>query len=587
MPNASHPVALLIAGEDELPETQRVWGTGGWLPPEQREALDWLGLVRLLGWSVEVVRNSSLPDVSTLSRELRCIIHCDRDETMIAERVAWFRAVLASLPVLIVAAAGCAGSPLAHLAGARAGDEVLHGERVEWLGPADPKTWLCRTPLTSQRLLLDDRASVWATLDGAPIIAARPSGCGAIATLAFHPSHARDTAPAATGLLKHLLTRGPLGPVAWLDFQQTMILRMDDPGGAQNIYNKEWCYTKLGGPEWAAVAADLERRDARLSIGYVAGWMDDGDPERGELTVAARPVPRIAGRVHLSPLVQYRDLAGNAPGTLHDYAAEYRGIQMLRAQELAEVELHGYTHIHPDTLAWKEAPDRYDSVTWYRELGSAAGAKLGARRRASHPLTRAVGAFARLFRTQPTTLICPGDEWTNEVLEHALDLGLDVVSSYYLALRHEGRFCWVTHLCAPYLDEPDRTWFDAEIPIVGYFHDRDLAADGPGWMNECLDRWTDAGARRLIDFREFAGAVDCKLSATDSGGGVHIRIFKDGATPLVRPLRLCMHRLGQGLPAHVSVTLNNQTQLVQVDASSASLERVVVPVLLNQAGAEK
>ena len=49
---------LVVASEAEIPPTDRVWGTGGWLQPEQREALDWLTLARLMGWSVHVARRT-------------------------------------------------------------------------------------------------------------------------------------------------------------------------------------------------------------------------------------------------------------------------------------------------------------------------------------------------------------------------------------------------------------------------------------------------------------------------------------------------------------------------------------------------
>ena len=43
---------LLVASDTELPPAERVWGTGGWLPPAAREALDWVTLARLCGWAV-------------------------------------------------------------------------------------------------------------------------------------------------------------------------------------------------------------------------------------------------------------------------------------------------------------------------------------------------------------------------------------------------------------------------------------------------------------------------------------------------------------------------------------------------------
>jgi hypothetical protein len=47
------PTVTLIVSETERP-TGRVWGTGGWTQPKDREALDWLTLARLLGWDVQV-----------------------------------------------------------------------------------------------------------------------------------------------------------------------------------------------------------------------------------------------------------------------------------------------------------------------------------------------------------------------------------------------------------------------------------------------------------------------------------------------------------------------------------------------------
>ena len=29
---------------------------------------------------------------------------------------------------------------------------------------------------------------------------------------------------------------------------------------------------------------------------------------------------------------------------------------------------YGHTHLHPDTAAWRAAPDRFDDMAWYREL---------------------------------------------------------------------------------------------------------------------------------------------------------------------------------------------------------------------------
>ena len=425
------PTVLLLASRDELPPSKRVWGTGGWMPPQDREALDWLTLVRFLGWDVEVVAPTDDPREWLRRSGLVIVIACDPDalgeETMhaIASR-------LNDHPALVVCRAASAGTPLATLASVSRDGQAPAGQLIEWQGPGPRGAWRSGKPLDGQRLLLQPDARPWATIEGAPVVAARPCGRGMVATLGIHPSEARDTDPSGTALMKTLLTWGAPPPVAWLDFDHTLVLRMDDPGGAQNVHSRSWCYPKLNRDAWAAIGRDLAARQGRISLGYVSGWVDDGDERRGRLTIEGQAVARHPGAVYPSPLVRYEDVAGHRPGTIHDYTAEFQGIQALRQSGLADVELHGFTHMHPDREAWARAADRFESrpaTDWYREFGRAAVPALERLAAGDHPLVRALGLFREYFGTAPTTLICPGDQWTDATLARALELGLQLVAS--------------------------------------------------------------------------------------------------------------------------------------------------------------
>jgi hypothetical protein len=555
---------LVIASETELPSDDRIWGTGGWLAPDRREALDWLTLARVHGWSVTVRhREGPIPDGGWFRGNRWIVIACDPD-SLREEQVALLSSRLVNEPLLIVARAGAAGAPWALLAGAAHRPGEVSGKLLHWLGPGPDRRWPCRKLLPAGALELAPGTVPWATLAGAPVIAARRVGRGAVATLAFHPSRIRDEDGAGTALLRHLLIWGSELPVAWLDLEGSLVLRMDDPGGAQNVHFKSWSYPKLGEQAWAALGTELQRHNARLSIGYVAGWVDDGDEARGSLEVDGRRPARAPGQVYPSPLVKYFDRAGNAPGRLQDYEAEYRGIQALRAAGRGDVELHGYTHFHPDTLSWARAADRYEAETWYREFGASAAAALSARPAVEHPLALGIAALESYFRTRPTTLICPGDQWTNAALERALDLGLWLVGSYYLAVSDGHRFCWCQHVCAPYLDEPDAAWFAAGLPVVGYFHDREVALEGAGWVGRWLDRWRECGARRLLDFRELAAAVGRRLDCEVRAGAVSLAVRGTAAPPLVRPLRIAFRRPGSPLPAQMAVALDDEDLLLPV-----------------------
>jgi hypothetical protein len=261
---------------------------------------------------------------------------------------------------------------------------------------------------------------------------------------------------------------------------------------------------------------------------------------------------------------------------LHDYESEFLGIQALRAAGLGDVELHGYAHIHPNGASWAEADDRYDSTSWYRELGQAATAAIDARPPDEHPLVLGVEAFRRYFGVRPTTLIAPGDQWTNDVLERALDLGLHLVSSYYLALRDRARFCWTHHVCAPYLDEPEAAWFDAGLPIVGYFHDREPALEGVEWISRLLDRWQDAGAETFMDFRELASIVGRRLELGERNGNLCLRILSEDVPELVQPLKILVRIPERPLPTRLLTVCDGGELLLEVDVLESSTGRIIL-----------
>jgi hypothetical protein len=549
------------------------------MQPQDREALDWLTLVRFLGWDVEVVSPADDPRGWRRRIGQVTVIACDPD-AVDEEAVDAIASRLNDHPALVVCRAAPGGTPLARLASVSLDGEARAGRSIEWRGPGAPRAWRSARPLDGQRLFLQPDARSWATIEGAPVVAARPYGRGVVATLGIHPSEARDTDPSGTALMKTLLTWGVPPPVAWLDFDETLVLRMDDPGGAQNVHSRSWCYPKLSRDAWAAVGRDLAARRGRISLGYISGWVDDGDESRGRLTIEGRAVARRPGAVYPSPLVRYEDVAGHLPGTVHDYTAEFQGIQALRQAGVADVELHGFTHMHPDREAWVRAADRFESgpaTAWFREFGRAAVPALERLAPADHPLARAMGLFREYFGTRPTTLICPGDQWTDATIVRALEFELQLVASYYLAIRHQDRLCWAQHVCAPYLNQPDRSWFAGGLPVVGYFHDYELAREGAGWMTTWLDRWQEAGARRVIDFRELAAAVGCRLTLHEASRRLTLVLDRRDAPAPVRPFPVRL-RTERESPKRMTVDFDGHAHEVDVETRADGSGRALLPV---------
>ena len=538
----------------QLPAGDRIWGTGGWVSPEEREALDWLTLARFLGWDVDVV------DLASIGRLEADAVIVATDE-LGEEGLGAIDELLGRREILVIARASPGAEETALGTRMGAGDPRA-GTDVAWTGPGPRMRWRTGSPLAYCPLQPPPGGSSWMEIDGKCVAAAAPTGKGTLVTLGFHPSAARDAGHGLTDAMRRMLTLGVAPPVAWLDLSGTVALRMDDPGGAQNVYSRDWSYAKPGTTVYEDIARILSRRNARITVAYTAGWVDDGDAERGRLVVAGTDAERAPGAVHPSPVVRYEDLDGHLPGTVHNYEAEYRGIAALVEKSLAAVEIHGYTHVHPDARAWAVAPDRYDSVEWFRELGPAAAEHLSSVTSVDHPVALAHAAIERWFGSAPEVLVPPGDEWTNESLERALDAGVDLVDSYYAAVRHGNRLAWTTHVCAPYLDEASASWFESPLPLVGYLHDQDLAVHGTGWLEEGLAAWEAAGATTFTDLRQLGRLARVRPTLSPGSGGIELSV---PGPRLLSPATVCFRTRG-ALPG--SVVYEGRTLRVQPEGDA-------------------
>jgi len=286
---------------------------------------------------------------------------------------------------------------------------------------------------------------------------------------------------------------------------------MDDPGGSQNVHLEPFAYRELGPESWRELASVLREREARLGVAAVPGWIDDGEAERGDLLVRGERVERDAGRVHPSWAVTYRDQEGVA----HDYVGEFATLRELAAEGVVDVALHGYTHVHADVEAWASAPNRHEADGWYSEFGVSENEVPGVGDR----LGTGLRMLEEFFGARPSVLVFPNDAWTNQMLETALELDLSLVASYYVAVRAGDRWCWAEQLCAPYLDEPDARWFASGLPVVGYFHARDVALHGLEWMRDHLDAWSRAGASRFVSLGDLATALESRIAVDESSDG--------------------------------------------------------------------
>src|SRR5207302_7319787 len=112
-----------------------------------------------------------------------------------------------------------------------------------------------------------------------------------------------------------------------------------------------------------------------------------------------------------------------------------------------------------------------------------------------------------------TTLVAPGEAWGVATVRAARARGLELMGSWSVCRLQLPVPTWCADVGSPYLDAPDPLHLAAGLPVVGYWHDRDMALHGPGWVGEQLARWRDCGARRAWAFADLARAYATPVDA--------------------------------------------------------------------------
>jgi hypothetical protein len=322
------------------------------------------------------------------------------------------------------------------------------------------------------------------------------------------PYDVQPTADGATGLVIDALSGPPpetaeetlqllaerLGAVVVPDLRGVLVLRMDDPGAAVKEHLRSWAHPPVSRQGWQALWEAMAGF-GRLSVFCCPGYVR----EDGSVVDSRTALPE-------------------------EWAALDDGV----GRGLADLECHGFTHMHPDTDAWLADPDRHDDVGWYRELWPP--------HESEEPSVEAQADRLRQWQTavgaSGSALVAPGEEWGLNTLAAAREAGFRLFNSWGLCFLDRPVPTWTTGIGSPYLDQADG--FTDCLPQIGYWHDRDMAVHGPDWVGEQLDRWRDCGARSALSFADLATAY-APIDAALVDGEVVIAAAPDVPLRVVRP----------------------------------------------------
>jgi len=283
-----------------------------------------------------------------------------------------------------------------------------------------------------------------------------------------------------------------LGALVVPDLRGVLVLRLDDPGASQKRHLRGWAHPDVHPVTWQALWDDLRSLGARASVFCCPGWVTED------------------GRVSDSRL--------ESPG-------EWEALDAGRRQGLVDLECHGFTHMDPDLDAWRQAYDRGDSEGWYRELWPP--------RHPSEPSVEEQGTILARWKQAcgpGTTVVAPGEAWGLNSLAASKQQGFLLFNSWGLCRLDLAVPTWTADIGSPYLDRVDPSWPEREVPTIAYWHDRDMALNGPTWFAENMDAWRDCGMSRFWAFADLARALTDPVDAALVAGEVVIR--HSPATPL-------------------------------------------------------
>lgn len=368
-------------------------------------------------------------------------------------------------------------------------DDSLSADQGMWGDPSGGwqpagTAWLGR--LTALGVPYEVRATVEGDIDGCVVDPSDATGVPG-ALVGGPPATAEET-------LQLLAER--LGAVVVPDLRGTLVLRLDDPGAAVKEHLSSWAHPPMSAADWQALWSALD--------GF--------------------------GRVSLFCCPGYVRADGSVVDSRTELPGEWQAMDDGVAAGLADLECHGFTHMHPDALAWAQAADRHDDVRWFRELWPP--------HLAEEPSATAQRARLQAWQDaigQPgTSLVAPGEEWGLNTLVAAQQAGFRLFNSWGLCFLDRDVPTWSSGIGSPYLDEADPSWFADCLPQIGYWHDRDMVVNGPGWIGEQVDAWRQSGARRAISFADLAVAY-APVDAALVDGEVVVRSAPDVALRVVRP----------------------------------------------------
>jgi len=255
---------------------------------------------------------------------------------------------------------------------------------------------------------------------------------------------------------------------------------------------------------------------AQVSIMYIPLWVDEASAEKGTLHFKGREVTnRARGRTYYSKDVVYTK--NNCPNenTVYDYVSEFVALKAGLQSGWIDIESHGLTHLDTKIEDWLEAEDRYSNWCWWHEFRHVIDNRDCTVKEQQYVLQDSAKLIERFFSISPSAVTPSGHEQSknSEQLAHGVEYKL--FSSEYNSFQQNDLILRNDKITSIFLDStpPNSSYVNAGYPVVGVFHDYEIAHKGIDWFEGIIRDWKKKGIQQFITLRELAGCLCSSFEA--------------------------------------------------------------------------
>src|SRR5687768_14178341 len=197
--------AIILTSFAEKMNLESVLGTGGWMAPEDREALDWMTLIALMGWKAQLQDPQNFQLSDSDHQTIKWIILTGEPDAISSNLWEQLLFITKTKKILLITGAGKKNGWLSNHFGIHHSENRSCCSHINYCGQVSRRQWKLQKPMQLPGLEISGALDELVTMEGACIAASHTESGRKVLFLSFHPSSARDTEPVFTSLLKQLL----------------------------------------------------------------------------------------------------------------------------------------------------------------------------------------------------------------------------------------------------------------------------------------------------------------------------------------------------------------------------------------------